>query len=121
MTWERTLAASPYHLFSRYLSRQREQSRRIPRSEHPRQAILLSKFLPVIARNWERRPASANLLAVTQVLAYLRYNGIKLLEVLGGSKVMLEVPYLNEIVMEKSRATAHRYILVFLEVWRRSA
>ena len=34
--------------------RQREQSRRIPRSEHPRQAILLSKFLPVIARNWER-------------------------------------------------------------------
>ena len=28
---------------------------------------------------------------------------------------MLEVPYLNEIVMEKSRATAHRYIMVFLE------
>ncbi len=57
----------------------------------------------------------ANLLAVTQVLAYLRYNSIELLEVLGGSKVMLEIPYLNEIVMEKSRATAHRLITVFLE------
>ena len=57
----------------------------------------------------------ANLLAVTQVLAYLRYNSIELLEVLGGSKVMLEIPYLNEIVMEKSRATAHRHLTVFLE------
>ncbi len=57
----------------------------------------------------------ANLLAVTQVLAYLRYNSTELLEVLGGSKVMLEVPYLNEIVMEKSRATAHRYITMLLE------
>jgi hypothetical protein len=28
---------------------------------------------------------------------------------------MLEIPYLDEIVNEKSRATAHRYITVFLE------
>ena len=48
----------------------------------------------------------ANLLAVTQVLAYLRYNSMELLEVLGGRKVMLEVPYLDEIVMEKSREAA---------------
>jgi len=53
----------------------------------------------------------ANLLAVTQVLAYLRYNSMELLEVLGGRKVMLEVPYLNEIVMERTREN----ITAFLE------
>ncbi len=56
----------------------------------------------------------ASLLAVTQVLAYLRYNSVELLEILGGRKVMLEIPYLDEIVMEKSREaareTAHKYI-----------
>ena len=61
------------------------------------------------------RGEKANLLAVTQVLAYLRYNSNELLEVLGGRKVMLEIPYLDEIVKEKSRATAHRNITVFLE------
>ncbi len=48
----------------------------------------------------------ANLLAVTQVLAFLRYNSIELLQILGGKKIMLEVPYLHEIVMEKSREAA---------------
>ncbi len=61
----------------------------------------------------------ANLLAVTQVLAYLRYNSMELLDVLGGRKAMLEIPYLDEIVMEKSReaarATAHRHLMVLLE------
>ena len=61
----------------------------------------------------------ANLLAVTQVLAFLRYNSIELLQILGGKKIMLEVPYLHEIVMEKSReaarATAHEYIATVLE------
>ena len=44
----------------------------------------------------------ANLLAVTQVLAYLRYNSRDLLKTLGGKEVMLEVPFLDEIVEEKS-------------------
>ena len=43
----------------------------------------------------------ANLLAVTQVLAFLRYNSLELLKLLGGKKVMLEVPFMDEIVLEK--------------------
>ena len=61
----------------------------------------------------------ANLLAVTQVLAYLRHNSMELLDILGGRKVMLEVPYLDEIVMEKSREAtreaAHRHVMLLLE------
>ena len=53
----------------------------------------------------------ANLLAVTQVLAFLRYNSLDLLKSLGGKKIMLEVPFLNEIVMERTREN----ITVFLE------
>ncbi len=53
----------------------------------------------------------ANLLAVTHVVAYLRYNSEDLLKILGGKKVMLEVPFLNEIVMERTREN----ITVFLE------
>jgi hypothetical protein len=43
----------------------------------------------------------ANLLAVTQVLTFLRYNSVDLLTILGGKEVMLEVPFVDEIVMEK--------------------
>jgi hypothetical protein len=61
----------------------------------------------------------ANLLAVTQVLAFLRYNSLELLKILGGKKVMLEIPYLDEIVKEKSREaareTAHQFIATVLE------
>ena len=51
----------------------------------------------------ERAPAGEkeNLLAVTQVLTYLRYNDFGLLAILGGKKLMLEVPWLDEIVQEK--------------------
>jgi hypothetical protein len=38
-----------------------------------------------------------------------------LLTILGGKNVMLEVPFLDEIVMEKARETAQRYIVAFLE------
>ena len=48
----------------------------------------------------------ANLLAVTQVFSFLRYNDLAILTVLGGKEVMLEIPFLDEIVMEKTRATA---------------
>ncbi len=57
----------------------------------------------------------ANLLAVTQVFSFLRYNDLGLLTILGGKNVMLEVPFLDEIVEEKTRETAQRYIVAFLE------
>jgi hypothetical protein len=69
----------------------------------------------------------ANLLAVTQVLAFLRYNSLELLTILGGKQVMLEVPYLDEIVLERyenllaektreaARENAHENIAAFLE------
>ena len=66
----------------------------------------------------------ANLLAVTQVLAYLRYNDMGLLTILGGRKVMLESPLIDELVQEKYgdqlaeltekiRETAYRRLAVF--------
>jgi len=66
----------------------------------------------------------ANLLAVTQVLCFLRYNDSGLLTILGGREVMLEVPFLDEIVLEKTRETARKTacetaqqdIVAFLEV-----
>jgi predicted transposase YdaD len=57
----------------------------------------------------------ANLLAVTQVLAYLRYNSVELLRILGGTEVMLEIPFLDEIVKEKTRETAREDIVTVLE------
>jgi hypothetical protein len=56
----------------------------------------------------EHAPAGekANLLVVTQVFSFLRYNDLGLLTILGGKNVMLEVPFLDEIVMEKTRETA---------------
>ncbi|TVS07802.1 MAG: hypothetical protein EA424_29385 [Planctomycetaceae bacterium] len=57
----------------------------------------------------------ANLLAVTQVLAYLRYNDVGLLTILGGRQVMLESPLIDEIVMAKALATAQRGIRTVLE------
>jgi len=66
----------------------------------------------------------ANLLAVTQVFSFLRYNDSAMLTALGGKEVMLEVPFLDEIVMEKTRETARKTacetaqqdIVAFLEV-----
>jgi predicted transposase YdaD len=43
----------------------------------------------------------ANLLAVTQVFSRLRFPSPKLLEILGGSKVMAESPLIQELVAEK--------------------
>ena len=48
----------------------------------------------------------ANLLAVTEVFSFLRHNDVGLLTVLGGKNVMLEIPFLDEIVMEKTREAA---------------
>jgi hypothetical protein len=42
-----------------------------------------------------------NLLAVSQVLAKLRYNDPGLLNILGGRKVMIESPLIEELVQER--------------------
>lgn len=44
-----------------------------------------------------------NLLAVTQILAGLRYNDSKLFQILGGREAMIESPVLQEFVAERTR------------------
>jgi hypothetical protein len=53
----------------------------------------------------------ANLLAVTQVLTRLRYNNPQLLTILGGSRIMIESPLIQEIVAR----TKQEAIMLFLE------
>jgi hypothetical protein len=63
-----------------------------------------------------------NLLAVVQVLARLRYNDPAVFAILGGKKIMIESPLIDEIVSEavaeaESKAeskTSHRLIIEFL-------
>jgi hypothetical protein len=55
-----------------------------------------------------------NLLAVTQVLAGLRYNDPKLLQLLGGRKAMIESPVLKEFIAENTRETLRKAISGFL-------
>jgi hypothetical protein len=50
--------------------------------------------------------AVAYLLAVIQVFTFLRYNDEGLLTILGGKDVMLKVPFLDEIVKEKTQEAA---------------
>ncbi len=52
----------------------------------------------------------ANLLAVTEVLTWLRYNEAGLLAILGGKQIMIESPLIQELVAER----AHKYILLVL-------
>jgi hypothetical protein len=56
----------------------------------------------------------ANLAAVTQVLAGLRYNDLALLAILGGRKAMIESPVLIELLEERERDTLHWGILRIL-------
>jgi hypothetical protein len=56
-----------------------------------------------------------NLLAVTQVLAGLRYNDPALLAIFGGKQAMIESPVLIELLDDRERDTLHRAILVNLE------
>jgi hypothetical protein len=57
-----------------------------------------------------------NLLAVTQVLAGLRYNDPKLFQLLGGRKAMIESPVLKELLAENTRETLRKAILDILVV-----
>ena len=53
----------------------------------------------------------ANLLAVTLVLANLRYNDLGVLSILGGQRAMIESPLLQEFASERAR----KMIFAFLE------
>jgi hypothetical protein len=55
-----------------------------------------------------------NMLAVTQVLAGLRYNDRKLFQILGGRKAMIESPVLQELKEEWTREAAIEYLMTFL-------
>jgi hypothetical protein len=55
-----------------------------------------------------------NLLAVTQILAGLRYNDPALLTILGGKLHMIQSPVLIEVLEEREREVAQRYVLQVL-------
>jgi hypothetical protein len=57
----------------------------------------------------------ANLLAVTQVLARLRYNDPALLAIFGGRHAMIESPLIQELLAENTQATLHTAVLGILE------
>ncbi len=56
----------------------------------------------------------ANLLAVTQVMARLRYNRPNWLDILGGKKAMIESPLLQEIMSETEQRTTAKDIVTVL-------
>jgi predicted transposase YdaD len=56
----------------------------------------------------------ANLLAVTQVLTRLRYNDPQLLTILGGSRIMIESPLIQEIVARTRQEKTQELIVRFL-------
>ena len=55
-----------------------------------------------------------NLLAVSQILARLRYNAPELLAILGGRHAMIESPLLKEIVADATQKATQKAILEFL-------
>jgi predicted transposase YdaD len=58
----------------------------------------------------------ANLLAVVQVMAGLRYNDPRLLSILGGSRAMIESPVLQRLTAEREAETQRKDILKILRV-----
>jgi hypothetical protein len=52
--------------------------------------------------------------AVVQVLARLRYNDPKVFEILGGKRIMIESPLIEEIVSEAVSEARHDSIIEFL-------
>jgi len=55
-----------------------------------------------------------NLLAVTQFLGRLRYNGPQLFQILGGRRAMIESPLVDELKAEWTRKTMVRNVIDFL-------
>jgi hypothetical protein len=52
-----------------------------------------------------------NLLAVTQILAGMRYNNSRLFQILGGREAMIESPVLQEFVAEHSRGIILEFLV----------
>jgi hypothetical protein len=52
----------------------------------------------------------ANLLAVTQILAGLRFNDPRLLAILGGSQAMIDSPVLQEYIAQRMHKTITRFL-----------
>jgi hypothetical protein len=75
--------------------------------------VLLQRCRDRIDREGGRQ--RANLLAVTQVFARLHFDKPKWLDILGGSKVMIESPLIQEIVAESERAGRMKSTIKFLE------
>jgi hypothetical protein len=57
----------------------------------------------------------ANLLAVAQVMTTLRYNDPSLLAIIGGRRMIIETPLIQEILAEVRREDLHKYILGLLQ------
>ena len=57
----------------------------------------------------------ANLLAVAQVLARLRYNDPGILSIFGGRQAMIESPLIQELMQEVVAERGHKYIVGVLE------
>jgi hypothetical protein len=62
-----------------------------------------------------RPEEQVNLLAVTQVMTRLRYNDPGLLSILGGGRVMIESPLIQELFADRDRNKLQSYILKVLE------
>jgi predicted transposase YdaD len=62
-----------------------------------------------------RPDQQTNLLAVSQVLAGLRFSDPELLAILGGKRVMIESPVIKELLAEKRAETQQQAVGVVLE------
>jgi hypothetical protein len=56
-----------------------------------------------------------NLLAVSQIMTQLRYNDAGLLAILGGSRMIIESPLVQELLAQNTQETRQADILTFLE------
>ena len=56
-----------------------------------------------------------NLLAVTQIMTRLRYNDQNLMSLLGGSRMFLESPLVQELMAQKEQETLHKAVTKVLE------
>jgi hypothetical protein len=74
----------------------------------------LRRCRDIIDRN-ARPEERANLLAVSQVLARLRYNDPGVFEIPGGRRIMIESPLIQELVAEKLQNSILRFLLVRFE------
>lgn len=85
----------------------------LTRTESPPEVLLqlCRERIEQQAKPKERR----NMLAVAQVMCLLRYNDPDLLDLLGGAKMISEIPYIQELIAEHGRETLHSVIVDLLQ------